>query len=184
MFAAIPLAPDIRETLGGIIEKVSSPPSGVKWVERDHLHITLAFLGNQDEISLAGFFEALQVCAGATRVFRLGLGGTGAFPNLMNPKVLFVPVKEGKAEVEGLAGRVVKALGEAGVVFDDKKFHAHVTLGRVKAAGNIRQVVEKLRGSCPEELGVMEAAGLTLFKSRLTPEGPVYEPLKQFLFQP
>ncbi len=182
LFAAVPLTEGAGDSLGAVLKEARERSGGVKWAAPGHFHITLAFLGNQEESLLPSLSEALKGAAARISPFPITIGGLDAFPNLKHPRVLFVPVREGKAEMEALAAGVRNALKGIQAAFDEKDFHAHVTLGRVKDEGKAVKSMEALLKACPEELGEMSVRGFGLFQSRLTSEDPVHECLERFEF--
>jgi 2'-5' RNA ligase len=60
---------------------------------------------------------------------------------------------------------------------EKRKFHPHLTLGRIKSSHNIALVLEKLAENINTEFGKMEVAEVTLFKSTLKPTGAEYDAL-------
>jgi 2'-5' RNA ligase len=166
--------------LSGAVEGASSLSSGMTWVKSSHFHVTLVFLGEQEETLLPILSDALQEVASVNPSFQLKIGEMGGFPNLEKPKVVFASVGEGKQSLRNLAGRISESLEMSKVKFDKKEFHAHVTLGRVKSLKNIRETVERFQVNWPFPAGEMNVQGFTLFQSRLTSEGPVYQALKEF----
>jgi len=183
LFAAITLTEEIKKSLYEFLKVASGTSSEVKWVQKDHLHLTLVFLGDQDEGLLPVLMSSFQSAAEAFSCFRIKLGGLGAFPNLERPKVLFTPLQEGMAPLLELAKAISIHLKKNHFIFDEKEFHAHVTIGRVKAPRGVEKTVQRLEKNLPANFGEMDVKGFTLFKSRLTSEGPIYQDLRQFSFR-
>ena len=179
LFVAVPISSEIKERLHEVLQKVSGIRSGVKWVQSQHFHLTLAFLGDQEESFLPLLFGLFQSVAGEIPVFRMKIGGLGGFPDLNRPKVLFTPVQEGGDALGALADRIVRGLRQGGVSFDEKEFHGHVTLGRVKTSQAVQEVMT-LQANLPAALEAIDVSKFILFKSRLTSEGPVHQALKEF----
>ena len=105
---------------------------GVGFTKIDQLHFTLAFLGEQpgpDDALAAG--ESLRDLA----AFDLVLSGVGAFPSTMRPRVIWLGVTGGAAELIAAAERLQKALRERGFALEERKFRPHLTLGRVRPQG-------------------------------------------------
>ena len=180
LFVAVSLSDEMKERLNTIVQKASTTPSGVKWVRPPHFHLTLAFLGNQEEGLLSSLFNLFQSAAKGIPIFRLKFGGLGGFPTLNRPKVLFVPVQDGQEPLKSLAGQIIKNLRQGKVHFDEKEFHGHVTIGRVKTSQGLSETIEMLRANLPPDLGTIDVDRFLLFKSQLTSEGPIYQALKEF----
>jgi RNA 2',3'-cyclic 3'-phosphodiesterase len=183
LFTAITFPEMIVRELQKVLEAVSPVPSAVKWVAKDHLHLTLVFLGDTPEDRLPLVMEKLEQASGAVAPFELELGGVGGFPNLGHPKVLFAPALEGKQMAGGLAKAVSERLAPIGIKPEEREYHAHVTLGRVKANRGVQEAVGELEKNCPASFGKTAVKGFALFQSRLDSQGPHYSVLREFLLK-
>jgi 2'-5' RNA ligase len=183
LFTAITFPDAMTAGLQKVLGSVSSVPSAVKWVDKHHLHLTLVFLGDTPEERLPLVTEKLDQASNAVKPFELELGGAGAFPSLGHPKVLFVSALEGKEEAGELARAVSQSLSQIGIVPEEREYHAHVTLGRVKANRGVEEAVRQLEKNCPASLGKAMVKGFTLFESRLDRQGPHYSVVREFLLK-
>jgi 2'-5' RNA ligase len=133
LFFALPLPSEVKERLRPLLEKARKVSGdGVGFTKIDQLHFTLAFLGEQpgpDDALAAG--ESLRDLA----AFDLVLSGVGAFPSTMRPRVIWLGVTGGAAELIASAERLQKALRERGFALEERKFRPHLTLGRVRPQG-------------------------------------------------
>ena len=124
LFIAIPLEETMKQTLLRIQEGFRD--QGVKgtYTPKQNMHLTLAFIGEYgDPEEVADVLERIDF-----QPFRLELSGTGCFGDLW-----WAGLKESR-ELETLVKKVRRALGDAGIPFDRKKFRAHITLLRRAAA--------------------------------------------------
>jgi RNA 2',3'-cyclic 3'-phosphodiesterase len=119
-----------RKIAEEIERRRNSVPAKVAWVPPANLHLTLQFLGSIDENLIEGIVVGLKKIAARHAPFEARARGLGAFPDLQHPKVLWVGV-----EGDGLA-RLQKdvegAMLELGFPKEERAFHPHVTVGRVK----------------------------------------------------
>lgn len=109
--------------------------------------------------------------------FTIKVGGLGAFPNRSKPRVVWLGLEPHDGPLSALREAVETAVEEAGWPRENRKFSAHLTLGRVKSlsgTGKLRRVLER-DTSLP--VGTMPVERVDLIKSTLTPKGPVYETL-------
>jgi RNA 2',3'-cyclic 3'-phosphodiesterase len=183
LFTAITFPEKVLGELRKVLEAAAPVPSAVKWVGKGHLHLTLVFLGDTPEDKLLLVMEKLEQASGTVAAFEMELGGIGGFPNLGHPKVLFVPALEGKEKAGGLAKAVSENLAPLGIKPEERDYHAHVTLGRVKANRGAEEAVRQLEKTCPASLGKIAVKGFTLFQSRLDSQGPHYSVLREFLLK-
>jgi len=103
----------------------------VKWVDDDHLHITLKFLGEQPDDSVGALRDALSAAVTPHAAFTLDVGGLGAFPNLRAPRVVWMGVSR-DPKLELLQHDVERACASLGYPLDARTFRPHITLGRTR----------------------------------------------------
>jgi 2'-5' RNA ligase len=109
--------------------------------------------------------------------FTLSLTTLGAFPNLANPKVVWVGVDKGKKECIELAKRIDDNLLRLGFPIEQKEFIPHLTLGRVKSArgrNELSKLISKLK---TQVFGEMNVGEIEVMGSQLTPKGAIYNTL-------
>ena len=138
------------------------------------LHFTLAFLGEQPESSLPRIEEAAETVA--IPPFDLAIGGTGAFPNLQRPRVLWLGVTAGAAELCAVAEQLRGALRQRGFVLEDRPFRPHLTIARVKDRAEARSLQKVPQG----ELARMRAGEICLVQSVLGKGGAKHTVLRAF----
>ena len=133
--------------------------------------MTLAFLGRVADERLADVVTACRHAASSQAPFSVTLDRAGRFPEGGAPRVVWLGLGEGAAEISSLATAVRDALTTRGVAFDAKPFRAHVTLARVKddvdrpTARAIAAAAERLS---PTQLRFM-AQAIVPFESVLCP---------------
>jgi 2'-5' RNA ligase len=127
LFVAIPLPEDVRLGLAGLAGAVP----GAGWVPPENLHITLRFLGEVDGHLFEDVCHALSLVGGAA--FSLQLAGVGHFGDRRQVRVLWAAVRASEA-LARLRGRVERVLENCGLPREERRFHPHVTLARLRGA--------------------------------------------------
>jgi len=181
-FVAINLSAELRSRVAEVQERLRASCAGVKWVDPESAHFTLRFLGEIEPAEGETLAAALRPAAAATPPLDFCLGGVGVFPNARSPRIVWIGVTRGEAELTGLAERVRAVTTELGLGADDKPFRAHLTLGRVRPVAPASSRPEAagtaaLRAEAHTEIGAMRAAVVSLMESTLTPRGPIYRPV-------
>lgn len=148
-----------------------------KWVAPEQVHITLKFLGDATADLLQKLDSNLSR-SGAARSFPIRVSGAGAFPNLTRPKAIWLGVRSGADGLERLAKSAEQASRNAGFPQEKRKFKAHLTIARARAERAMPDELTHLLGEGPT-LSWM-CRGYVLMKSVLTPQGPVYTPLREY----
>jgi 2'-5' RNA ligase len=176
MFLALDLPDAARSALASWRDELIEGRRDLRPVRPEALHVTLVFLGWQDEDAAESIASAaFEACAGLPGA-RLQAAGVRPLPP-RDPRLFALDlVDEGDCAV-AVQAAVSDAL-EAGRWYRPEKrpFWPHITLARVKR-GERRVPPLPKRPAPPSE--TFEAAQLTLYRSTLRPQGALYEPLAQ-----
>jgi 2'-5' RNA ligase len=150
-------------------------PAGASWVAPQNMHLTLRFLGEVDEERAAQLSRSIAQPF-ETAPFELALGGLGLFPPAGRPRVLWIGVSEGAAQVAEVYREVERRLDLLGFEREERPFRAHLTLARFRepASIEVRTLVGQGMGA---EAGRCLVRDVVLYESRLSPKGPTYNAL-------
>jgi 2'-5' RNA ligase len=180
-FIAIEISEGMREALGQAQSHLRYAGADVKWVETGNIHLTLKFLGEVHEEKVEKIKSILDSIARDMKPFALTLNGIGAFPKIAYPRVIWVGLYKGAAESKVLAERIDDALSKIGFQKEARPFASHLTIGRVRSSKNLPALKEKIQ-SLDSQLSTHNSQLTThiiLFKSTLTPNGPIYTKLHE-----
>lgn len=182
-FIAIDLSPEIKKTLSLLIEELDKGNRNIRWVRQEGMHLTLKFLG---EIGRERIQEIENVLKRISRKYEplvLKFKGTGSFPpGKKNPRVLWVGIEEGEI-LSALQAHLEEELEKLGFPRELRKFHPHLTLGRVKSFFNLRETLSLFEKYRERDFGEMKAEKITFFQSILKPTGAEYSVLSEFEFK-
>ena len=186
-FIAIELPQKIIGTLSALQNQLKNTQADVKWVAPENIHLTLKFLGEVDEKKIEKIIQALEETAKDNQPFSIRLCALGAFPKINFPRVIWVGIDAGDEETKNIAFVLEEKLQKLGIPKEKRPFSSHITIGRVRSGINREKLVKELdilqgKGLLQENLEFL-ATKITLFKSTLTPKGPIYEILKEASFQ-
>jgi len=183
-FIAITLPEDIRDSLEKVQKQLKTSQADVKWVEPKNIHLTLKFLGEIDNSQLEKIIAILGDTAKNQAAFLCRISSVGAFPRDNSPRVIWAGIDLGDEEIKQIAKRLETNLLGLGFPPEDKPFSSHITLGRTKSSLNRDSLVKgllDLQKKAEKETIAFSVNKITLFKSTLTPLGPIYEPLKEVI---
>jgi 2'-5' RNA ligase len=170
--AAVP-PDDVLDAVDAAVSGIELP-STARRTTRPQWHLTLQFLGNRvDFDAVAGALEALAVRPGT-----VCLGAAGAFPSERRGRILWVGVSEGDALLSQLAAAVGALLAPIGYPPEDRRYHAHLTLARLKAPTDLRPTVAALG---PGPVGrAFPVEEVVLFQSKTGRSGAEYTARARF----
>ena len=93
-FIAIELPDEVKTGLRKLQNELKLPgQTFVKWVAPNSIHLTLKFLGNIPPQKVAEITRVMEQASQAISSFQLEVTEVGAFPNLRQPRVLWVGIK-------------------------------------------------------------------------------------------
>jgi 2'-5' RNA ligase len=154
------------------IESVLKAP-GIKLVEPKLVHITLKFLGDITEDKVEQIVSALSGIN--CEPFEARIRGVGVFPKPSYIRVIWLGSEGNFDTLHKEAERVLSPFK-----FEkDRNFSPHATLARVKMPGEKSELLEKIKKLEKLDLGTMKVDSISLKKSTLTPNGPIYETLRE-----
>ena len=104
----------------------------VRWIDEEAMHLTLKFLGDVPIEQIPDIKAALEQSAESTGRFQMKIGRTGCFPSFRDPRICWVGFDGELRRLEQLQGRVEGRMVGLGLERDDRKFAAHVTIGRTR----------------------------------------------------
>jgi len=175
-FFAIEIGDEARRAAAALVERLRADPgcAAVRWGRPEGFHVTLRFLGPTPEERVPALVEAVRRETAGGVPFALALGALGAFPDERRPRVVFVAV-EPHEPVAALATGVERGAVAAGFPPEQRPFHGHLTLGRVREQ---RRRVRLPAGARPEPVR-FPVGSVVLFRSEPSSAGSVYTPLAQ-----
>jgi RNA 2',3'-cyclic 3'-phosphodiesterase len=174
LFIALNLPKKERERIYRAARRLRNEEMPVRWLEPDHFHVTLKFLGEVRRERIPKIEEAIARVAGTTAPFSTTLGGFGAFPTIRRPRVIWLGVGA-NPELRCLKQDVEWALGDLGFDAETRAFHPHVTLGRANdrnGAGAFRGLDDMMAEL--EFKGEVKVHSLDLMRSQVSREGATY----------
>ncbi|MFP4555495.1 MAG: RNA 2',3'-cyclic phosphodiesterase [Bacteroidales bacterium] len=148
----------------------------VKWVRLPVLHQTLFFLGEVTEEQFESVKNSLSQYLHDIPSFEIRIKGLGIFGNSRNPKVIWVGIEESEP-LNKLHRRVCNAVMPLGFVPDKRGFNPHITIGRVKFVANLESLRSIIYENKSRFFQKSLVNNVTIYKSDLTPQGPLYTPL-------
>lgn len=137
VFVAVPLPPEIKHALAERISEMRIPG---KVGPPENWHLTLRFLDTIDRVTYERFLSELENLRHEF-AFPFTLEGFGAFPKPRKATVFWVGVGRGATELALLNEIVEEAALSAGLSPEERPFHPHLTLARIRPPVDVRDLV-------------------------------------------
>jgi len=181
-FIAIELPEPILAAIAMLSDRLRASHARVTWVKPENMHLTLRFLGEIDDENIRRLNTILSDAYRCMIPFTLSVRGAGAFPNMRRPNVIWVGVESPGQSIEMAHLAAESAARAIGLPPEERAFHPHLTLVRIKDPREAPPIIDCLDRENDFNAGDFTVKSVSLFSSRLTPHGPVYQRLQEFIF--
>ncbi|NJP04414.1 MAG: RNA 2',3'-cyclic phosphodiesterase [Chloroflexaceae bacterium] len=176
LFIAVEVPDPVKHALQDVQQQLQRHGChSVRWVAADAIHLTLQFLGDVDADRVPSLLAALEQLNPLP--LQLMLAAVGAFPNRQQPQVLWVGLAGDEPGLLHQQQEVVAATAALGFPVEDRRFRAHLTIGRVRreASREQRNALSRALTQVSNPSPVhWQSSPPRLIQSRLTPDGPIY----------
>ncbi len=147
----------------------------VKFVEKQNMHLTWKFIGETKNSFIPEFIGLIEKAVSEISDITVNFDKFQLWPDSRYPRQLVITGQDTNGNAAGLYNRLNSGLKE--VKKEKRKFNPHITIARFR-----QKPANKI--SLPEWLELKERKihfkSMELIKSRLTPNGSVYEKVKVF----
>jgi 2'-5' RNA ligase len=176
-FIALEIPPEIQTGISNYVATLKRTSNkAVRWVPVDNIHLTLKFLGDVSPANLEIIKPALRAEASRYKPFIIEIGTLGVFPNLRQPRVIWIGI-QAASTLESLQRGIESVMTRLGYPGEDRPFSPHLTIGRVSQHAtsadkqNIRSSVERADIGT---IGTTRIEAEHLFRSDLHSTGAIY----------
>lgn len=164
----VPPLPRLRH----FANKLSGLGSALRIVAPHNWHITLKFLGDTTAQQQDGLVTLLTQMAEMTEFGTVRVQGTGAFPDLHRPSVIWAGLQP-PDDLAKLAAKLEADCEPLGFARDKYAWQAHLTLAYIKHRPP-EELHTELQRAASTHFGDVALRELELIESTLTPDGPIY----------
>jgi len=171
-FVAIAVNEETRRELVAVQRVLKSSRAHVSWVRPENIHLSLVFLGDVPRDDVPVISEALDAAVYELPAFSFEVTGIGSFGR-GSPRVIWAGVRECDA-LAFVQASVSEGLRRLGMELENRPYHPHITLGRVRSARGRNALVAALRELPEQQYGTVSVKGIDLMQSTLKPGGAEY----------
>jgi 2'-5' RNA ligase len=174
LFVAVDIGDEVRRNLQAEQDLLRRKWPDVKWVAVGNVHLTLVFLGDVYVELVPRLGDVLDGVSAVTPPFTCTVAGLGAFGSRRSPRVVWAGVTGGREPLVALQRQVDEGVRALGLRTEARAFAPHLTLARVKSAGDAVGLADRLADEPDKPFGNAVVDAVRLIGSELTPKGPVY----------
>lgn len=177
-FIAVDFPLEIKEKIAEITAyfQTKLPPAQIKWVEPDHMHLTLKFMGETPLDKLVQIKQSIHQVVSGFPSFKIEIKALGMYPNAKRPRVIWLGIND-ENNLILLHNQLDQALKGEGIKSDRRPLSPHLTIGRVRRNADqesVMQIGKILSQFKIGSLGCIKIDEIVYYQSVLTPQGPIY----------
>jgi len=176
VFIAVDTPAEVRSVLARLSADLARSTTAVRWEGPAKFHCTVRFLGNVERSRLAALEEEIRRAA-AVPPLSVAYTGLGFFPPGAPPRIVWAGIRDGHGDLRVLEERVSAGLARLGFPREERAFHPHVTLGRVRDGADVRTLIETVQTrtfDCPPVI----VPAVEIMQSVPGPRGSAYEVIR------
>ena len=175
VFCAVEITSEVRERALRHIARLRAtvPESRASWLRPENVHLTLKFLGELVRSRVEKLSQAAARATESQGLFKLMIEGAGAFPTHGFPRTLWLGVIDPEGGLMGLQSNLEVECSKEGFLREERPFHPHLTLARIRAPQGARALAKAHRETGFEPIG-FEVKDLVVLRSELGPGGSRY----------
>lgn len=174
VFIALELPKEIKVKISLIQNELKKAGVQARWIKPEMAHLTLAFLGSTTPDKIKPIEKIIKEVASQIKPINLHSLKINCFPNSRKPRVIYFELGGEVGKLHDLALKIRKGLEKENILFDNKPFAGHITLGRIKQKQNLTELIKKTKIKRVK----FEVKEVALTKSTLTKSSSVYNQLK------
>ena len=178
-FLALDLDEPIRRQLDRTQRELDRVGAAVRWTKRAQLHVTLKFLGDVADEDLADVCELARQAAAEVEAFDFDVTGVTPGPPRGSMRMVWVDIVDPTGRMAELNTRLEEACAAMGFGRENRRFHPHLTLGRIKGPRQLGELGRAVSAMAGRTFGTQPAERLIVYGSELRPQGPIYTPLAE-----
>lgn len=182
LFIAINLPKAKREQMEKLIERLKAKTDGVRWEDKNKIHLTLAFLGYVPSSKIGLIEKTIADAICGFNPFSLSFDRLGFFLR-SGRLVIWLGISKSH-KLTKLKLSLDQHLKKQGLRTEKRPFSPHMTLGRKKKASHGKRwqsITEKWNQKFSPQSFMVEE--IVLLKSTLTPKGSKYSVVGQYLLK-
>jgi 2'-5' RNA ligase len=179
VFLAVELSSNIQEKIFALQQQLKGTLPPINWVRSESIHLTLKFLGYVDPSLVSQLLSALKPIGEKHVPFSIDVQGLGVFPHVKHPRIFWVGLTGNTQALHDLVFEIEAALETLGFPLEEKPYHPHLTLARIKRENaKVGSALIQTRAlESDQHLGTLIVDRFTLFQSDLDSSGARYTPL-------
>jgi len=183
VFCAIEIPTEVRQRILAHADglRQAAPTVQASWARLENIHLTLKFFGNVEREKISKISKAADAVARHFSPIKIKVEETGAFPKHGAPRVLWIGLNDSSGKLVDLQKELERECAQEGFAAEDREFHPHLTVARLRNPHGARTLSELHRARKFDAVD-FTLTGLTVFRSELSSKESRYSIISTHMF--
>ncbi|OGE15493.1 2'-5' RNA ligase [Candidatus Daviesbacteria bacterium RIFCSPHIGHO2_12_FULL_37_11] len=164
-FIALDLPEVTRNELKEVQEKLKPLIPGAKFTDPEKLHLTIAFVGEQDDEFEEKLIKILEASPQGIPPFTVTPSYIDGFPHLHTANTLWVGVKEDIDKLYELRHHIKDGLSSLGLPVDQRRFVPHIAIAKLDHFRLKKEVEKEFENIMSGNFSPILVSSVKLFES-------------------
>lgn len=164
-FIALDLPEETKEQLRGVQQRLKELVPQVSLTDNDKLHLTIAFVGEQDEGIKDRLVEIIKQASLGISPFSVSPAYLDGFPHMHTAKILWIGVKGEIDKLYLLRHRIKDGLIKLNLGTDQRRFVPHIAIAKVNHFRLNNYDEKKLQEIISQDFSPIKVSSVKLFES-------------------
>ena len=179
IFVGLQLSGYLTDTIPMIKSTIIDKKKSINWVSGRNLHLTLSFMGGINIDTINKIKSKLNVIS-KYKSFNMVINGTGSFPSLEKPRILWLDIKKGSDDLSQIQNKIEEIVSPLKENQKDENFVPHITIGRIKNYNkNLNLDLTTFSNAVYSNIEI-PVKTIYLFKSQLLDTGVEYSVISKY----
>jgi 2'-5' RNA ligase len=176
IFCAIEFPDELVERVEQHIARLRQTVPDASWSRS--FHLTIKFIGDTATTKVDLISKAAERATSDLGPFDVVVSGAGAFPKSGSAKVLWIGIGDPTGKLGVLHNRLDQECATAGIAKEDRSFHPHLTIARLRRIQNTSELTTAHKNLGFDEV-VVSVKELLVIRSELSSAGSRYTTLSR-----
>ncbi|MBI2021442.1 RNA 2',3'-cyclic phosphodiesterase [Candidatus Daviesbacteria bacterium] len=164
-FIALELSETNREQLLVVQQQLKAVIPEAKLTDNDKLHLTIAFIGEQDEKLKEPLAKIMKQAASGISPFEVTPSYIDGFPHFHTANIIWVGVKDDIDKLYLLRHRIKDQLTELNLEVDERRYVPHIAIAKVANLHLTKSQENQLTVIMSRDFDPIEVSAVKLFES-------------------
>lgn len=164
-FIALEIPEQSKKQILSIQEELKTLIPNIRLTDENKLHLTIAFVGEQDENLKNDLIKILTQSTKSISSFAVTPAYIDGFPNLHHARILWLGIKGDIDKLHIIRERIKDGLSDLKLETDERRYIPHIAIGKINQLKLSKTLEEKIQAMMLTSFNPIIVTSIKLFES-------------------